>query len=134
MKKVYIVLTCIIVFLGIIAVINNPSKQECKRMVQQELIQKFIDNIPSEELEYDSAEGLIAITLLKSSYGEALCDALINVNVTNYIFFSTFEAGFIKSDDIDKKITGTVIFGNLSFSNQTLKSFQNEANKSESEQ
>lgn len=118
MKSIKIFLIACVAFFFIIAIINNPSKNEAKKKVQTELIHKFINNSAEDKSE-DSAELLTFLALLKTSEGEKIMDALINVEVTNYIIFSSFETRFAPLKD-DVSLDGNIFMGKVFFSSKSV--------------
>jgi|GEM_PF-2054812 len=110
-KKLIIWLAIIAIF--VVAALKNPSKQEVKDELNTFLVERLNEAIVDNMDDESNSIGRQALSGLTMLLGPSILDKLIQTDVTDYVFFSTFDAHLIIGDDQPSVVSGVVIFGKI---------------------
>lgn len=98
---------------AILAAIKNPSSTESSQMVKDKIsalaTDKMIDKIGAEDSE---KSGAFASTMARM-FAPTVIDKLLDVEVNDYVVFSTFKATASFGEESKNVASGLILFGNI---------------------
>lgn len=111
MKK--IILLFIIAVALVLAAIKNPSESEARECVKLQVIEyindKVRDTLFNDELSGSEQLGVA----LAGLFAPSLIDYVLKIDVSDCIFFSTFNAKIKMKDDTKLLASGVIIYGKI---------------------
>lgn len=112
-KIVWMRVVLIIFTFFVIAILKNPSAPKTKVLIKETLVEKINDKM-SRELSNEDNTGFEKIGIfLSMSAVPHLLENFINISVSDYVIFSTFNCTAEDGDEIKTIVSGIVIFGKV---------------------
>lgn len=108
-----IIFSLVIIAILVIAAITNPSKSAAKEEVNTALSEQVDRYINKEMAGEDNSLGARFGSALAKLLTPTLVNTLVDTNVSNYIFFSTFESKVTVINEEKKLASGIILFGNV---------------------
>ena len=112
--KSKLIVCIIIIAVLFLAALKNPSKSEAKDEIKDFLIEKFDEemrnNILNDEEENTWEKIGSGIAML---FAPAIFDYVIDTDISNFIFFSTFSASVTYDEETKTVVSGIILFGNI---------------------
>ena len=119
--KSKMIICVIIIAVLFLAALKNPSKSEAKvelkSLITEKFNEKMRDNITDEDQDALSQIGSGLAMLLAPT----LIDKMVETNISNYLFFSTFSAKITFEKNTKTIVSGIILFGNFIPLNSDLK-------------
>lgn len=111
MKK--LIFFIIVIGILVLAAVKNPTEEEAKQRVKTEMTELINDKVESN---VDTEAGMslkqIGASIVKH-IAPALVDKMIDVDVNNYIVFTTFNASSSFNDSKVSIASGIIVFGKI---------------------
>lgn len=103
----------LIMVLLLFAILQNPSRAEAKAEIKTMILNHVSDKIHSKVAENDDDPLKQAGMELSMLFAPAIIDSWVNIDVTNFIAFSTFNAYTTDKGNERTIISGVILFGKV---------------------
>lgn len=121
----------IIAIIVIIAAIKNPSVKESRQLIKDFAIERVNENVRNMIDDDDVDKGEKFLAVFGAAFAPALIDALIDIDVSDYVLFSTFKATIGRGKESINFASGLILFGKpLLLSSDVKNYFQTDADNS----
>lgn len=109
----FVVLLTIVAIL-VVAIIKNPSSTETKALIKDAIVEKVYERLDAELMYEDNSEYARFGSFMGKAIAPHILDYFANINVSDYIVFSTFVCTS-KYDNVQTKniVSGVVVFGKV---------------------
>ncbi len=107
-----IIICLVLIALFGLAAIKNPTKTEAKAEVKTMIMDKFNERMRQEASNDENTTGQQIGSTLALLFGNKLFDSWVQIDVSNYIFFSTFNSHITQDDESKIIAAGVIVFGN----------------------
>lgn len=103
----------IILAIGIVAAVKNPSEIEGRKMIKDYIVEK-VNQVLKSEMNNEENDGFKQFgAFLEMTFAPQIVDHFSDIKVKDYILFSTFDCT-TEVEDIDKTIvSGIIVFGKI---------------------
>ena len=103
----------IILAIGIVAAVKNPSEIEGRKMIKDYIVEK-LNQVLKSEMNNEENDGFNQFgAFLGMTFAPQIVDYFSDIKVKDYILFSTFDCT-TEVEDIDKTIvSGVIVFGKI---------------------
>lgn len=103
----------LLVVLFVVSAIKNPSEKEGKEMVKEFIVEKVNNKLRTEMTDEDN-NGLTQLgAFLGMTFASNLIDYVCDIQVNDYIVFSTFDCTIDIDDESESIVSGVIFLGKL---------------------
>lgn len=104
----------IVLAILVVAAIKNPSSAETRALINDVIVEKINEKMEAEMMKEDNDEITRIAAFLGKAFASPVLDYFTNINVSDYIIFSTFDCSSNDENSETKNIvSGIVIFGKV---------------------
>lgn len=107
--RIVIAVAFIAIFL--LAALKNPSESEIKAEIKTMMTDKINEKLRQEVTNKDNSTGEQIGSVLAMLFAPTIIDKWIQINVSDYIFFSTFDTNVTVDEEIRTIASGVIVFG-----------------------
>lgn len=110
-----IIIAIAVIAILFLAALKNPSKTDAKAEVNGMITEKVMEKIQGEMTNIDDEES-IGSTLgsaLASLFIPSVIDKIVNIEVSDYIFFTTYDANISIMQEKKTIVSGVILFGKV---------------------
>lgn len=111
MKKVIFIIVTVAVI--ILAIVKNPSESVAKEEIKNEFIERINEKVRKNLSDSESTGTEKLGSALAGFLAPKMMDYLVNVNVSDYLLFSTFNANTIVGCNAEPIASGVILFGKI---------------------
>lgn len=103
----------IIIVLFFLAALKNPSKTEAKEEIKTMIMEKIAQTMSQDTTNEDNDAWDKIGSGLAMLFTTTIIDNMVQTDISNYIFFSTFDASVTTKEDKRTLAAGIILFGKV---------------------